>query len=82
MISHILKIIRVHNDVYQRVNKASKDGVSSVCVANTRPHEHWNDAVMDHVQCRHLVRFLAENEENCIQKIDKFREEKEMLCMV
>ena len=53
------KIIRIHNDVNERIDETTHVSVSAIEKANAGIHEDRNDTVMSHVQYRHLVRFLA-----------------------
>lgn len=58
------QIVRVHDNVHESVEEAEEGAVTSGGELNAEPHGHGHAAVMDHVQCGHLTRFLAQHKED------------------
>lgn len=56
-------VVEVHDDVHERVEQAEERRVAAGREAQTEPHAHRHDAVVHHVQNRHLFLLLAQHEE-------------------
>lgn len=68
------KIIKVHDDMHQRVDESEEASMTARRVAKSRPQTHRQDAVVDDVENGHLVGFLAQHKENRVEKVDEFRD--------
>jgi hypothetical protein len=63
-------VVKVHDDVDEGVEQTEKGRVTARRETNSEPDAHWHDAVVNDVQKRNVLIFLAQNEEN-LQKKNK-----------
>jgi len=61
-------VIKVHDDVDERVEQAEEGRVTAGSEANAEPHAHRHDTVVHHVQQRDVLLFLAQHEEERIEE--------------
>ena len=57
-------VVKVHDDVDEGVEQTEKGRVTARRETNSKPDAHWHDAVVNDVQKRNVLIFLAQNEEN------------------
>ena len=65
------QVIKIHNDVDESVEERAKQSVSARHVLDAQPKEDGHQSVVHHMQRGDLIVFLSQNEENCIEKVDK-----------
>ena len=66
-------VIKVHDDVDERVEQAEEGRVTAGSEANAEPHAHRHDTVVHHVQQRDVLLFLAQHEEELHTTIQFFK---------
>jgi hypothetical protein len=57
-------VVEVHDDVDEGVEQTEEGRVTAGRETNSEPDAHWHDAVVDDVQQRNVLIFLAQHEEN------------------
>lgn len=73
-------VVEIHDNVHERVQKAEEGRVAAGSEAHAEPDAHRHDAVVDHVQQRNVLVFLAQHEEELkYAKRVKIKKRKNML---
>ena len=66
------QVVGIHQDVFHRVQENGNHTVASRNKTKEGIAEKWHQTVMNDMQKRNLIPFLAQNEEKCIQHVEVF----------
>lgn len=69
------KVVRVHDDVHERVEQTEESSVSARGEFHSPPNGGRHETVVDHVQVRDLVELFAQHEEDGVKELGELAEE-------
>ena len=57
------QVVRIHDDVHERVEEAEERGVTAWGELDSEPNRHWHYSMVDHVEGGNVVVFLSQDKE-------------------
>jgi len=67
-------IIKVHDDVDERIEKAKEGGMATGKESGSGPHRHRHNAMVNYVKRRHLVELFPGDKTKRVNKLEEFAE--------
>ena len=68
------QVISVHNNMHRGIEEAEEGAVTTRGEFHTPPNSSRHDTVVNDVQCRDLIIFLTQNEEDSVEKLGELAE--------
>jgi len=64
-------VVEVHDDVDEGVQQSKECAMTAWSKFHSHPNAHGHAAMVNHMQCRHMLILLAQHEEQCVKKLRK-----------